>query len=819
MRWRRTLLVAIAMVVAVAPAHAELDLNRAEVTHLPDGLTVIMLEDHSFPVVSVQMLYMSGSAAEVTGKTGLAHFMEHLAFRGSRNFPNEQATEQIYDSGGEWHGYTAFDQTTYFATIPRDGLDLLLKIEADRMARTVIDPESMEAERGAVITELHSYENDPISVLQDAVARTAIQAHPYGSPMAGYVSDVEHLTAEDARSYYASHYAPGNAVLAIVGDFVPSEARALAAQDFADVPPRPVAQPRYTAELPQRGQRRIELSGPVDRQFFLIAFPSPAASNPDFPPFLVLQQILSGGAGVNLHQSDWSAAPSVKGSLLFGLAADIATFLPPTHDPFLFTVGGSINRSADGTKLEREVTERITNLVDHRTTEARLDEAKAAVARELGQNVRTTEDAAHQLAFFEGIGAFDALLDMSHRIGAVTAADLERVARTYLRMDQSTVGWMVPGAMRSHRAGYAQSRQAADRPGTSPTKGAAEGPQLHRLSSGLPAIVQANPLSDAAAVELLVTGPVEEGMHPLELPGLDAIVRFGTAKDLEKLTAQTLAAARRPRSTTEETSEDPAARLQQLLLKQIDPHGARAPTPLAVIVSGKVEPDQAFAILERDFGQTTPGQLGTEAPSSPAIPRLVRELIPKPLSQGALGYVVEGPANGTREALAWQLLLYVLTHDYSGRLGRSAITEKGIVYHIYSDYRTDGRRTWATISTGVDPDKANAMESELRAQLAKITTEPPTAAELNAARSHFLGRDLSAAQSNEEWTAKLAREFIENGGLRTHEQLRADLMAISLADLAAAAQAFAKGTIIRVDVDQGATGLGSSESAGGSNSP
>src|ERR1700752_4981258 len=99
------------------------------------------------------MISHSGSAAEVTGKTGLAHFLEHLAFRGSANFPNARATELIYDSGGEWHGYTAMDQTTYFSTMPRDGLAVLLKIEADRMARTVIDPTSINAEKGALVTE------------------------------------------------------------------------------------------------------------------------------------------------------------------------------------------------------------------------------------------------------------------------------------------------------------------------------------------------------------------------------------------------------------------------------------------------------------------------------------------------------------------------------------------------------------------------------------------------------------------------------------------------------------------------------------------
>jgi predicted Zn-dependent peptidase len=146
------------------------------------------------------------------------------------------------------------------------------------------------------------------------------------------------------------------------------------------------------------------------------------------------------------------------------------------------------------------------------------------------------------------------------------------------------------------------------------------------------------------------------------------------------------------------------------------------------------------------------------------------------------------------------MLLYVLTHDYSGRLGRSAITDKGIIYHIYSSVRTDGARSWATISTGVDPGKADAMEAELRAQLAMLVSQPPSPSEVDAARNHLLGRDLTAAQSNEELAAKLAREFVETGGLRSHEQLREQLRSITTADLARLAPALANGTLIRVDV-------------------
>ncbi len=475
---------------------AKLDLNRAEVSHLPNGLTVIMLEEHSFPVVSVQMLYKSGSAAEMTGKTGLAHFMEHLAFRGSRNFPKERATELIYDAGGEWHGYTAMDQTTYFSTIPKDGLDLLLRIEADRMARTIIDPASIEAEKGAVITELHSYENDPASVLQDAVTRTAIQAHPYGSPMAGYVSDVRELTAEDARDYYAGHYAPGNAVLAIAGDFEPSEARSLVSRDFADVPARQVAQSRFTAELPQGGERKMRLTGAVDRQYFLLAYPSPAASSPDFPAFMVLQEILSGGSGLNLQQSDWSGTPSAANSLLFGAASDLATLA--SANPRTLSLHDQRLHSAEG----RSRCTRARHQGPHRR-DSRSPGSRAPAGGRQGcgrsrprRDVETTEDAAHQLAFFEGVGALGALLEMPQLIAGVSAADVQRVAKTYLKPQDLTIGWMAAGRLSDARPGAGNPKASADRAGRGPTGGRASEPQLRRLSGGLPAIVQASPLSD-----------------------------------------------------------------------------------------------------------------------------------------------------------------------------------------------------------------------------------------------------------------------------------------------------------------------------------
>ncbi|WP_345170075.1 insulinase family protein [Sphingomonas daechungensis] len=793
------LLTSAAMAMA-SPAVAKLDLDRASVSHLPNGLTVIMLDDHSFPVVSVQMLYKSGSAAEVTGKTGLAHFLEHLAFRASENFPYAAATELIYDAGGEWHGYTAMDQTTYFATMPKDGLERLLKIEADRMARTTIDPAAIAIEKGAVVTELHSYENDPAGVLQDAVVRTALQSHPYGSPMAGYVSDVERLTIDDARTYYASHYAPGNAVLAIAGDFDPASASALVAKALADVPARSVTVPHYTAEAPQHGERHFRLLGAVDKQYFQLAFPAPAATSLDFPAFLLLQQILAGSPGLNPRQSGWSGSPAVEGSRLSGTTADIATWLPATHDPFLFTISGSIDTKATQAELERALAGKIALLRDRLVPDAEMAAAKNSLLRVLDEDVLTTEDAAHQLAFFEGIGALDALLTLPKAVERVSPTDLQRVARAYLTPDKLTVGWMVPGHSQPAALGVGSPKSANDRVGSSAQSVPVQAPQLRRLSGGLPAIVQISPLSDTVVVEMLLSRPASQGDAPADLAGLGTVARSGSPKDLAKLIDEVAAGAKSGPASPEVKSEDPETRLQQLMANGMLPHASSPPEPIAVIVSGNVEPEAVVTSLEKSLGGVAGGQLIGRQDSKQWAPKRIIEHIAKPLAQGGLGYVVEGPPPGTRGALAWRMLLYVLTHDYSGRLGNSAIRDKGLVYHIYSSFRSNGRQSWATISTGVDPDKADAMETELRAQLARLASQPPTAAETDSARGHLLGRDISAAQSNDEIVAKLAREFVETGGLRSHEQLRTQLEAVTPSDLAQAAGQFTKGTIIRVDV-------------------
>lgn len=793
----------IALALAT-PAAAELELSRASVTRLDNGLTVIILEDHSLPIVSTQIIYRSGARDETAGKTGLAHFLEHLAFRASENFPNAGATAAIYDSGGEWHGYTWIDQTAYYATMPSDGLDLLLAIEADRMARVTIDPAAMEAERGAVITEMNGYENDPSSVLFDAVVAAALQAHPYRNNTIGYESDVAALTAGDARAYYDAHYAPGNAVLAIAGDVTPEAAMAAVREHFDSLPARAVAARSAAVEPPQRGPRRIEIAGPVTRQFVKFVFPAPAASSPDFAPFLVLQQLLGGGSGVNFQQNDWGT-PAVEGSALYDASEDIDSWFIPTADPYVFMIGGSIAADADRGALEAEVARRLAAVRNVPPSTERLAAARASVAEHLAFDVTTTEDAAHQLAFYEGIGAYDALIALPASIAAVTAADVHRVARAYLDPQRLTIGWYIPGASDAPLGlSVGAPQPALPRAATPPQTAASAAPQLRRLAGGLPAIVRASPLSPTVSITLVTAAPLE-GETTLDSYG--AITRNGLAADLPALIASAGAAlATAAPASLAEPSDDPETRLAQMIDQRTQGTLRQDLVPIVAVVSGTVNPASAFAVLDDAFGEIA-SAVRTEATEraarSTTAPTQVTEHIGLPLAQAAIGYVVAAPHPATREGLAWRMLLYVLTHDYSGRLGQAAISDTGLVYYIGSDYRSEG---WITLATGVDPGKIDAMEAMIGDQLARLATDPPSAAETDAARRHLLGRDLSAAQSNPEIAEHLARNFVETGGLRSHEEFAAMLATITPADLAAAARGFASGTILRVDV--GSAGQG-----------
>ncbi|MEQ8204919.1 MAG: pitrilysin family protein, partial [Woeseia sp.] len=496
-------LLAFALLLSQA-ATAELNLAGASQHTLDNGLTVLILEEHSFPLVSVQMLYRAGARDEVPGRTGLAHFLEHMAFRGSEHFPDTGLVSSIYAAGGEWHGYTWIDQTTYFATAPVAELDLLLDIEADRMARLDIAAADIPAERGAVLAEMNGYENDISAVLHDASIFAALVAHPYRNNTIGWASDVRSITSDDVSAFYAQHYHPGNAVLAIVGDVDSEAVLTSVKQRFAGLPGHASTPLPVTVEPAQQGERRVRLERPAARKHFQLVWQAPSAVSADYAAFLLLQELLGASSGVNFLQNDWGT-PARPGSLLHGISDDIKSWFIPTAQPYVFTISGSIANDGDETELENAIDAALIAAAEQPVEAEHFAAARQRLLDQLLLDVQTTEDAAHQLAFFAGIDALDTLLSLQARVEALEPADIQRVTKRYLSTQQRTIAWGVDGVgPRSPRVAAPAEKLAVEKVAINST--AAPAPRILHLDNGTPVIVQESGLSATLHLTTILRG-------------------------------------------------------------------------------------------------------------------------------------------------------------------------------------------------------------------------------------------------------------------------------------------------------------------------
>lgn len=813
----------LVLLLQSAALPAQLRPEQARVSRFDNGLTLIVLEEHSLPSVSVQMLYRTGARDEDYGRTGVAHFLEHMAFRATARFPDTEVVSRIYAAGGEWHGYTWIDQTTYFATVPSDRLDLLLRIEADRMARLKIDPALVEPERGAVLAEMHGYENDPASVLHDAVVFTALQAHPYRNNTIGWESDVRAIGHDDLVAFYRQHYVPANAVLAVVGDVDPAAVQDRVAALFGAMKQVPATPLPRTVEPPQRGLRQIELLGAGAAARLEVAWQAPAFADPDFPAFLVLQEWLGGGSGVNFLQT--SGTTEVRpGSLLYGLAPDMRTWLPPSAQTYLFTIAATVPPDVSPDELEAAVERAIARLRGQLPDADQLRAFKRRVLEELVFDVETHEDAAHQLAFFDGLGALAAWRDLPARIAILDADDVHRVAQRWLQPWQRTVGRYRagpgPGQLRPTDAVTASAgpagppavtvAAAAPDPAGKIT-GGIDAAVVARLGSGLPVIVQHSGLSPTAHVRVVLTTSAVAGADAL---AYNAPV-WGVA-DLEArclpdeldATLQRLRAAfddLRPQAAPSVGAEDPVGRLEQLygqLLSRRQPEQPVAPAVAVVVVAGAVAPDRARAAMARYFADV-PYRTVPRGGGSDVADRDLRVALPRGGAQAQIGYAVTAPLPASPDYLPWQALLYVLTHGYEGRLGKEAISRRGLAYYVDGQYRSDGQHAWIAVTTGVDPDKLDAMENLYRSELAALADRPPSDAEVDEARDHLLGRLDTARQSNAEISAGLARQWLWWGGVRSIEERRDAIRGITRQAVLQAIPDFLSGRIAIVEVGNG----------------
>jgi zinc protease len=258
----RLLALLVLALPAAAWAQQEKQFNAATFT-LTNGLQVVVIENHRAPIVTQMVWYKVGSADEQRGKTGIAHFLEHLMFKGTKATPAGEFSHIIAQNGGRENAFTSFDYTGYFQTVAADRLELVMKLESDRMTGLVLSDAVVLPERDVIIEERHTrIDNSPPALLSEQVNAALFLNHPYHNPVIGWEREMRGLTTEDALAHYRTWYAPNNAVLVIGGDVTLDQVRALAEKYYGPLAPRPVPVRHRVGEPPKVAATRLVMKSP-----------------------------------------------------------------------------------------------------------------------------------------------------------------------------------------------------------------------------------------------------------------------------------------------------------------------------------------------------------------------------------------------------------------------------------------------------------------------------------------------------------------------------------------------------------------------------
>lgn len=414
---------------------------------LENGMKVLLKPVHSAPVASNWIWYRVGSRNELPGKTGISHWVEHMMFKGTPTFPKGSIMRLVNKNGGILNGFTSFDYTAYFETLPADRLDLGLRIEADRMADSVFDPEEVEAERTVIISEREGGENSPNFLLREELMSTAFRAHPYGHQVIGWKEDLRQITHGDLWSHYQTYYGPHNAVLVIVGDIDVPYLRDRIQELFASIPAGSPPPPVSAIEPAQTGERRVTVRQPGTAQYFQAVFHAPDAGHADNFPLMVLDAVLAGASPMSFGSG---STPTHRSARLYKalveteLATRAGCGYNPSIDPSLFHFYATVRDGRSLEEVEGAMWVEIDRVRDELVDEEELLKAQKQAKAQFAYALESVTNQALWLGLMEMVDSYRRFHTFLDDLAAVTAEDVQRVAQTYLVETNRTVGWFVP---------------------------------------------------------------------------------------------------------------------------------------------------------------------------------------------------------------------------------------------------------------------------------------------------------------------------------------------------------------------------------------
>jgi len=438
----RKLILAAALlgVTALAPAD-----ERVHEQVLDNGLKVIVKEDHRAPIVTSQVWYKVGSSYEHGGLTGISHALEHMMFKGTERHGPGKFSEIISANGGDENAFTSRDYTAYFQSLAKDRLAVAFELEADRM-RNLTLPAAEYAKEIEVVKEERRLrtEDSPTALTAERFSATAYLASPYRNPVIGWMSDLDALSVDEVRAWYRTWYAPNNATLVVAGDVDPQQVFALAARYFGPLKAERTGVSKPRAEPPQDGIKRVLVKAPAKEPYLIMGYKATQAggAGPDWEPYALemLASILDGGSSARLDRE------LVRGSeVAASVDADYNAF---TRLPEMFSLDGTPGKGHSVGDLEQALRVQVERIKNEPVSPGELERVRNQVIASKVFEQDSVFYQAMQIGQLESVGLSWRLADQYvKRLSAVTADQVQAVARKYLTDDNLTVAVLAPQPM------------------------------------------------------------------------------------------------------------------------------------------------------------------------------------------------------------------------------------------------------------------------------------------------------------------------------------------------------------------------------------
>jgi zinc protease len=404
---------------------------------LSNGMKVIVEEDRDIPNVAMYLFYKIGSRNEVPGKTGLAHFFEHMMFNGAKKYGPKMFDIVMEKSGGRNNAYTSEDLTVYTNFIPNSALEVTFDLEADRIRDLALDPKIVESERGVVYSERRlSVDNNNLGVLAEQLGAAAFTAHPYQWSVIGWPSDIEGWTMDDLRSHFKMGYAPNNCTLVVVGAVSLDEVMRLAKKYLEPIPAQAPPPAVRTKEPEQKGERRVKVEKNAQLPMLMVGYHVGNSMDPDYPSLLMLEALLSAGKSSRLNQRLVEKEQ---------LALQVNAQNPMQLDPGLFVFLAQPRSGVSPEKVEAALYEELARLEKDGVAAAELEKARNQILVAFYQQLKTIAGKANLLGQYEiYFGGYDRLFRFDEQVAKVSSADIQRVVKKYFQERNRTVATLVP---------------------------------------------------------------------------------------------------------------------------------------------------------------------------------------------------------------------------------------------------------------------------------------------------------------------------------------------------------------------------------------